>query len=726
MMKNFLFAVGVLSLALASGCAKGGNGVVPIVTVNAPTGINPGALYPGQTDVTFTAAVMGTTNTTVTWSLSGTACTGPGNPCGTIGQTSGVYQAPTAPVSATVTATLVANSSAVGILPITVIPVSVVVTPTTVDVGTNLVQQFTAVAVPDDAPQTFTWTCTPTGACGSLVLQDQTNTYSGLVAYTAPSSNGSVVVSATSTVTQPTAGVGQSKVTVAASRLPQGAYAFRFSGYDGSGNSVAVAGSLTVVGATGTITSGVEDVMIDGAYQQYTTVSGSFLIPNDSSNNLGTLTLNANGGPSYTYTAVLTSSGIIRMIESSDGSNITGSGVMQKSAAGAIFNAGPQTFAFGFEGVDSSGYQVGYVGLLPMTPSGTGGTITGGLIDTNDNGTATNYSNVTGTYTLNANGSWHMILTPVAGTNLGFDFFVSSGQTKTASDPLTIYAISTDATYQALSGNMVYQFPMTYNNAAFSGTSVSNLRGVEVVNSSAVPDTSNVALIVGTTDGTSGGTGGAGGFTGTFDQNDNGTITSVGPSAPFSYTYVATSGNTGRYTFQMLGNPNASPVVSPLTFVLYASGANRGFLLDQNSMAVMTGSMDQQVTPSGFSYTPTELPGTYAAATIGNSDSGITPVVENLLLTSTGSATYVVSGTQNTQNGSQPLNGSYTLANNSSGGGTGTINLTAPVPPPSVATNVIYAIDASTVPSSKNAAITDFFMMGTTSGTPSSLIFAQQ
>jgi len=593
-----------------------------------------------------------------------------------------------------------------------------------VNVGQGLVQQFTAVAVPDAAPQDFSWSCTPTGACGSFAPNPNS-----VAVYTAPSSAGAVVVSATSTVPQPSPGVGQSNVKVVTSRLPSGTYAFRFSGYDGAGNSVAVAGSLTV-GGNGTITSGVEDVIINGAYQQYTAVSGGYAPNPNGSNNLGTLTLDATatGGPKYIYTAVLTSSGILRMIESSsDGSDITGSGVMQESAANTIFNAGPQTFAFGFEGLDSSGNRVGYVGLLPMTPSGTGGTITGGLVDSNDNGTATSYTSVTGTYTLNANGSWHMILTPVAGTNIGFDFFVSSGQTKTASNPLTLYAVCTDATYQALSGNMVYQFPMPsgYNNAAFSGTSVSNLRGVQVTNSAEVPDSSNVALIVGTTDGTSGGTGGAGGFTGTSDQNDNGTIISILPTSPFSYTYVATNGNTGRYTFQMLGNTN--PVVAPLPFVLYASGANRGFLLDQSSKAVMTGAMEPQPA-KGFSYTPTELPGTYAAATIGNSDPSVTPVVENLLLTSTGNATYVVTGTQNTQSGgSQSLGmGSYTLNNNSAGGGTGTITLPAPVPPPSVATNVIYAIDANVVTGTKNNVITDFFMMGTTGGTPSSIIFAQQ
>jgi len=729
MIKNLLFAMAVLSLALAGGCAKGGNGIIPTVSVNVPSGVNPSALYPGQMNVMFTATTTTPANAPVTWSLTGTACTGAGNPCGTINSTTGVYQAPSAPVSATVTATLVSDSTIMGTLGIAVIPVTVVVTPVSVNVGQGLVQEFTAVAVPDAAPQDFSWSCTPTGACGNFGPNPNS-----VAVYTAPLSNGGVTVAATSTVAQPNPGVGTSKVTVVTSRLPSGPYAFRFSGYDSKNNNspVAVAGSLTV-GASGAITTGVEDVVINGVYNQYTTVSGSFSIPNGTSNNLGTLTLSASGGPTYTYTAVLTSSGIIRMIES-DNSGINGSGVMQKSSVQA-FNAGAQTFAFGFSGVDSTGKRVGYVGLLPMDGQGNIGLPPAtpvGMLDANDNGNANSVCGtppctVTGTYQPGANGLWQMTLISDT-TTFKFDFFVSGGatQTKTVAGPLTLYAISTDSAYLALSGNIVYQVPMTYNNAAFTGTSISNLTGVEVMNSSEVPNSSNVALIVGKTDGTMGGTGGAGGFTGTSDQNDNGTIISILPTAPFSYTYVASSGNTGRYTFQMLGNTN--PVVASLPFVLYASGANRGFLLDQNSMAVMTGSMDPQLTPNGFSYTPTELPGTYAAATIVNNTSGVTPVVENLLLTSTGNATYVVTGTQNTQSGgSQSLGmGSYTLNNNSAGGGTGTITLPASVPPPSVATNVIYAIDANVVTGTKNNVITDFFMMGTTGGTPSSIIFAQQ
>jgi hypothetical protein len=550
-----------------------------------------------------------------------------------------------------------------------------------------------------------------------------------------------VLVSAETTVVEvpASAGVASAKVTVAASRLPAGTYAFQFSGYNQANQALATAGSVTL-SANDTITGGVEDVAIDGAYKQYTTVTGSYtpsVRPSDHTNGLGTLTLSASGGPAYTYTAVVTSSGIVRMIES-DGLG-TGSGVMQESAANTVFNNGPQTFAFGFTGVDSAGSRVGYVGLLPMDGVGDiGDGATPVLFDANDGGTSVCGAQPctgTGTYSqpdaTNLPGLWHMTLNSTV--TLDFDFFVAGGKTQTTTGPgpLTLYAISTDSSYQALSGPMVYQVPMTYNNLGFCTsasagcTSVSNLTGLEVVNSAGVAGSSNVALINGTTDGTSSGTGGTGGFTGNFDQDDNGTILSLNqtstPNSQFTYTYVATNDNTGRYIFQMLGDPNAATVVAPIPFVLYASGANRGFLLDQSSPAVMTGTMNPQPANVSGAYAASWMPGTYAAATVGNSASGVTPVVDNLLFTYTGTDTGNVAGTENPSNVTQT--GTYTMTDI----GAGAITLTAP----SAATYVIYAIDVTSF-SAGNFAGTDFMMIGSctpqpcTSGTPSPVIFAQQ
>jgi hypothetical protein len=283
---------------------------------------------------------------------------------------------------------------------------------------------------------------------------------------------------------------------------------------------------------------------------------------------------------------------------------------------------------------------------------------------------------------------------------------------------------------------------MTYNNLAFcmsssaSCTSVSNLTGVEVVNSSPVANSSNVALILGTTDGTSAGTGNTGGFSGNFDQDNNGTILSVSifplkTQSPSPYTYVSTNGNTGRYIFYMLGNPNASTPVAPIPFVLYASGANRGFLLDQSSSAVMTGTMDPQPASAVGTYAASWMPGTFAAATIINSDNpgsgnpDIAPAVDNLLFTYSATNTGNLTGTENPDD--VALTGSYTMSTT----GTGTIALTSSPLPPAGANYVIYAIDTTT-PSAGNSAIANFMMIGSctpqpcTAGTPSSIIFAQQ
>jgi len=100
MTKSYLFAVALLSLVVAGGCAKGGNGIVPSVTVTAtsPVDVNALAIYPTQ-KVTLTAVISNSTATSVTWSLSGTNCTGTPNPCGTLTSPAALtvnYVAPTA------------------------------------------------------------------------------------------------------------------------------------------------------------------------------------------------------------------------------------------------------------------------------------------------------------------------------------------------------------------------------------------------------------------------------------------------------------------------------------------------------------------------------------------------------------------------------------------------------------------------------------------------------
>ena len=138
--------------------------------------------------------------------------------------------------------------------------------------------------------------------------------------------------------------------------------------------------------------------------------------------------------------------------------------------------------------------------------------------------------------------------------------------------------------------------------------------------------------------------------------------------------------------------------------VLYATGANRGILLDQASPAVMTGSLDPQ--PPGV-VDPSQLPGTYAAATANSSTVGATPMAANLVLITLDSQTHNVAGTLY-PGSPPPIAGTYTFMANE----TGTITFTAPT----AAKYVIYATDAS-----------HFEMIDVDAATTNpSVIFAQQ
>jgi hypothetical protein len=208
----------------------------------------------------------------------------------------------------------------------------------------------------------------------------------------------------------------------------------------------------------------------------------------------------------------------------------------------------------------------------------------------------------------------------------------------------------------------------TYNTAAFNGSSISALTGAN----------SNVSLTYATTDG-------AGDFDGGFDQNNNGNATSVPYSPGFTYTYAASSANTGRYTFQMLGTASAA---SPLNFVLYASANNSGYLLESDTASsVMTGVMVAQPNKSAGAFVPAGMPGTYGAATFSNSLSSVAPLAFNLLLTSPGNSVFNVNGTENPGN-QTVTGGAYSIAFT----GTGAISVTTGS---GTANYVLYAVDSA-------------------------------
>jgi hypothetical protein len=720
MMRNVLCAVVLLSMALTVGCAVGGNGIVNSPSVTLSSSENQNAVYPTET-VTLTAMTTDPAFAPVTWTLSGGGTILSTTPPTATTSATATYQAPaTVGATPTITAAFTSTPSVNSAITLTIIDITTQVAPATLNVGSGLIQQFTAVANPDAAPQTFQWTCTANNVqCpGSDFSQDPN--ISGLAYYTGQSSCIGCTVAISAITPLDTNGCVPNpkycitaKATVVASRV-SGTYAFQFSGYDTDGNPVAVAGTFTA-DTNGAITTGVEDLLKSNGWSNPSITGGSYTPtsadPNNG-NNAGTLKLTLPSGvyPSQ-FQVVLDGNGDLEMIESDKQG--TGSGIAQVSSGTGPFK-GAQVYAFGFTGVDSGGKRIGYAGVLPMDGNGN---IVSGQIDVNDNGSSSNSicgttppCSVAGTYSSNPDGSWKIALnSPVA---MNFDFYIAGGASG-KSNPLTFYAISTDpATNPAVSGTMVLQDnSQTYNNSAFNGTSVSTLSGVDGANT-------NVSLTLGSTDGD-------GDFNGQYDQNDAGTINAAVafPVSSTAYTYAASSTTSGRYIFQMLGNPGAKTVVPPIPVVLYASGANRGFLLDQSSAAVMTGTMTPQGKQGSF-FGSSEMPGTYAVATTSSANSSVVPLAANLLFTSPGNATYNVTGTQ--YPGLTTVSDTYNLTTI----GTGTIT------PPSGTTASAYAIYAigtldCTGNGTKNlnpaCAVTSFVMIDedTTNTTPS-VIFAQE
>jgi hypothetical protein len=761
MMKTFLFAVALASLALAGGCAKGGNGTTPPpvtidVVIASPSSISASALYPTE-PVTVKATVSNSTTTAVTWSLSGTNCTG--SACGTLTPTTpaptpatAAYVAPPTPMAGvTITAALTPADPAktTGTLSITVIDVTTDVAPATLSVGKLLTQTFTAVAVPDAAgTQNFTWSCTANGAqCGThngvpnFVVPDAKVPVAYYTAYDNCTTKGCVQISAAAQLASPTACSGSNsnnctiaEVTPVASRV-SGTYAFQFSGFDKNHKPIAVAGTFTV--AAGGSISGFEDEMTSSGLAQYSFSGGSYTpisASDPNSNNAGTLALPTGVFPQQ-YQVVMDGAGDIQMI-ASDAVGDSGSGIAEPTSKNKFNQGSIQTFAFGFTGVDSTSGRVGYAGLLSTDGVQN---ITSGLIDVNDagiNGTICSSPpcNVVGSYAYDPIGNRGQ-LTLSSPASMNFDFFVANGAASAINhNPLTLYVISTDpvATSPAVLGTMVLRdvlkSPQKYDNTLFKGTSVSALTGTATCTA---PPCTNVSLTLGTTAGTADSSGN-GNFSGQFDQNNGGAILSAAfppSSGTNNYTYAASSSASGRYTFYMLGDPTKSTPVPPIPFVLYASGANRGFLLEQGGASppdtsVITGTMSPQGNPA-FGFPGSALPSTFAAATTSSGSSAVDAIAANLLLTwvNTGTCTATcVNGTQYdaANPGGVPLAGAYTPQPT---GNNFTIALTTPS-----ANYVLYPLDISGCTNqSPVCAVLDFLMMDVDKTNPNaSIIFAQQ
>ncbi len=169
-----------VAAALAAGCA-GGSSAEPPPAQTIDVSVTPATTKVGTGGaVAFAAAVTGTVDTRVTWSV-----VEPGG--GTIDPT-GVYTAPSTPGGYHVNATSVADSRASGQSAVTVVlPVLVSISPRTPSVVAGRTVTFTA-AVSNATDTSVTWAVAGT-SCGTI-------TQTGV--YTAPAAAATCTVTATS------------------------------------------------------------------------------------------------------------------------------------------------------------------------------------------------------------------------------------------------------------------------------------------------------------------------------------------------------------------------------------------------------------------------------------------------------------------------------------------------------------------------------------------------
>jgi hypothetical protein len=177
-------------------------------------------------------------------------------------------------------ATSVTNTLASTGASITLLPISVSVSPTSASVAVNATQQFTATVTDDGTNSGVTWTLTQSGAacspgCGTIA---PTSTASGAAAtYTPPATAPALpLVTVTATSVENTTKTGSAKVTLTTSTgglacgagsggesLLKGQYAFLTHGFDQSFPVMFTGGSFTADG-TGKITGGEEDIQPAG------------------------------------------------------------------------------------------------------------------------------------------------------------------------------------------------------------------------------------------------------------------------------------------------------------------------------------------------------------------------------------------------------------------------------------------------------------------------------
>ena len=583
----------------------------------------------------FMATVTNATDTTVTWQVNGTA--GGNSTVGTVSST-GLYTAPaTVPSPATVAVAAVsqADTSVSASASVTITSSTVGIAPSSATVSAAATQQFTATVKGESTPA-VTWQVN-----GTMGGTTATGTIDATGLYTAPAvppSGQQVTVTAVSEADSLMTASATVIVAPSVATL-NGSYAFVFNGQS-SGTRLVEAGSFQADGK-GNVTGGIEDVNDSTQILNNVAFTGTYTVGQDGRGSLVITPSGSSGLSKSTFEIVLISNQQARLIAYDSFSNGWGRLDLQDSSAFSN-SALSGNYVFNFSGGDGGGLPYCSIGYITFNGRGV---ISGGSLDSNDNGGVVTALAVTGSYATASNGRGTLTLNS-SFFSYSFAFYVVSAQTLrlvsvgTLGGP--VWSGSANSQQSDISASSALSGPFVFQAGSPSGASTFADAGQFQMNS-------------------------GGSITnGVGDENYQGTTT-TGYSFTGSYTLTTNSYGTLQLVSSALGTFNYS---------FYLQSNAQAVLLRTDLEAVTSGTLAAQ-TQSTFSLS--DLSGPYGfnldGNTVGTSSANSVPIdkLGQLSAASTGSST----GNETLNTGTVlTANVALTITNTVQSTGRGTLKIT--------------------------------------------------
>jgi len=329
-----------------------------------------------------------------------------------------------------------------------------------------------------------------------------------------------------------------------------GTFVFNLSGIDTAQNSLTTVGSITT-NSTGTVTSGVQDQSDNGAILTDNPISsGSIQV---ASNGRGTASITTAAGP-QNFAFYVVDANHIKLVETDNLPVLAGDAFRQSGTISAASLTGP--FAFTVAGSDVA-VQGPFAAGGVFTSNGSG-SITSGIEDFNDAGSAVPNVALSGTYTIDASGRGTATITTATVGTFTFAFYPTTNgvQLIETDTGLTVSGAAFPQSGALSSGTFQGTYGLNYTAATTGG----ELDTIASVNAN-----------------------GTGHLTGIMDANNVGS-TSTGTSLNGSYSIDATGHGPLTLT-SGLGQQNMA---------IYAISNSRALFVELDNNIVAAGDVEHQ------------------------------------------------------------------------------------------------------------------------------------